>query len=106
MLPILIIALTCCSSRPASGPIVGHRDSDFVKSEAEIALLETRSGNGYGEAAWSLFTHYELGLRDEAKAEPWLQKAAQLGNPKAKRYIEIRSNKDRGGYEPGRSVTK
>jgi len=91
LLPIAVITFTCCSSRPTTEAMPGHRDSDFVLSKSEIAVLEAKSVKGDAEAAWKLFTHYELGLRDEVKAEPWLQKAAKLGSPKAKRYIEIRS---------------
>lgn len=68
-----------------------HRDSNFVKSAAQIAALEQKAANGDGQAAWELFAHYALGLRDEAKAEPWLQRAAKLDYQKAKRYIEIRA---------------
>jgi hypothetical protein len=71
-----------------------HRDSNFVKSSTEVAALEQKVASGDSEAAWDLFGHYALGLRDEAKAEPWLQEARKLGNPKAKRYIEIRNAKD------------
>ena len=88
--PFATGTLSNCRSQPPP-KTMQHRDSNFIKSPAEIAVLESKAANGDGQAAWDLFTHYALGLRDEAKAEPWLQKAAKMGNPKAKRYIEIRN---------------
>jgi hypothetical protein len=90
LIPLATGTLISCSSHSAPKKIQ-HRDSNFVKSAAEIESLENKVVKGDGAAAWDLFTHYALGLRDEAKAEPWLRKAAQLGNANARRYIEIRS---------------
>jgi hypothetical protein len=89
LVPLAAGTLSNCSSQPSANS--SHRDSNFIKSPTEIAALEKKAASGDGKAAWDLFGHYGLGLRDEAKAEPWLQRAAQLGNPKAKRYIEIRN---------------
>jgi hypothetical protein len=92
LIPLATGTLTNCSSSPPEKSM-HHRDSNFVKSAAEIAALEQKAANGDSQAADDLFMHYAFGLRDDAKAEPWLQKAAQLGNPKARRYIEIRSER-------------
>lgn len=84
-------ALSSCNALPPTG--LKHRDSNLVKPAAEIVVLERQAAEGDGQASWDLFVHYAFGLRDEAKAEPWLQKAAQSGNSRAKHYIEIRNRR-------------
>ena len=96
MVPLAASTMTNCSSQPPAKSM-HSRNFDLLKSPAEITTLEKRVANGDGQAAWELATHYAFGLSDEAKAEPWLQKAARLGSPRAKRYIEIREERKRGG---------
>ncbi len=52
--------------------------------------LKKKAVAGDGNAAWTLFMHYGLGLRDEKTAERWLQLAYRLGEPNAQRYIKVR----------------
>ena len=68
---------------------LSHRDSVFIKSEAELADLKSKANAGNGDAAWAVFEHYALGMRDQATAEKWLKMADQLGNEKARKYIEL-----------------
>ena len=71
---------------------MSHRDSVFIKSETGLADLKSKANAGNGDAAWAVFEHYALGMRDQATAEKWLKMADQLGNEKAQKYIEVRSN--------------
>ncbi len=75
-------------------PVAGHRDSTLRKSPEEVARLTVLAKKGDGNAAWSLFLHYGLGVRDTAAAKRWLELANQLGNENARRQIAAQKTVD------------
>jgi len=80
-----ILSLPGCSTQTA------HRDSSLAQNADNLKILKYKAMNGDDEAAWIVFQHYALGIRNVAEAEKWLGIAAKHGNAKAKRYMEIRS---------------
>ena len=58
------------------------------KSQRELALLKKEALGGNKDAAWTVFLHYELGLRRREAAWPWVTLATTLDNPSAKKYLE------------------
>ena len=84
-----MLLLTSCNHLELL-PQQGHRDSTLEKNPAELATLQERAAEGNREAAWAIYLHYLLGVRDRAKAEPWLITSARLAHPYALKTLQDR----------------
>lgn len=64
--------LGCSATRGTPEP----QDARFVRSPAELATLKQLARAGDADAAYLVFLHYSLGLRDAAAGEEWLHRSA------------------------------
>ena len=73
----------------------GQNKSDFMKkSDSDKARLEERANNGDGTAAYELFVTYAFGDQNLEKAEFWIKRAADLGEPRACEDFAKRKKKE------------
>ena len=90
-----------CSSKkepPEESPVKGNAESGEVHgsmnqalklSDEDVEVYEEKAVRGDPEAAFRLYRHYEIGIRDYVMAEKWLRIAAFLGHEIAKFNLNI-----------------
>ena len=62
-------------------------NADLLIPPNELPVLQKAANAGDSGAAMKLYDHFALGLEDQAGAEPWLRRAAQLHDPQAERTL-------------------
>src|SRR5678816_1470334 len=69
-----------CEEGPPTPPIHTH---GLDLAEAERLQLERKAADGDASAAMRLWTYYAIELHDSRAADPWLCRAAELGDATA-----------------------
>jgi hypothetical protein len=87
---ILVVGTFICLTDVAKSQRT-QRDASLIKQPKDLAMLQTKALHGDKDAAWTVFIHYNVGLHDEVKAEPWLRLALKLKNQNAVHYLEVRA---------------
>ena len=64
-------------------PRAKQRGDGLRRPPEEVVRLTKRANAGDSEAAFKLFLHYDIGLRDPKRGNYWLKLAARLGSPEA-----------------------
>ena len=78
---LFCIMLTGCQS---AHPVHTH---GMDLSVSERTQLERKAASGDAAAAWRLYDYHNLEHHDEAAADPWLRRAAELDHPQAQRLL-------------------
>ena len=65
----------------------GHCGAGTSLTEKELKALENKALAGDAKAARHLWNLYTFSIRDEATADKWLRKAAELKEPEAQRWL-------------------
>ena len=67
--------------------VYGHCGAGTSLTKKEIEALEKKASDGDAKAARHLWNLYSYSIRDEATADKWLRKAAELKEPEAQRWL-------------------
>ena len=84
MRPLILlfcIVLTACQN---TQPIHTH---GMDLSVSERTQLERKAASGDAAAAWRLYLYHSFEHHNEAAADPWLRRAAELDHPQAQRSL-------------------
>ncbi len=65
-----------------------YRNQEFLLTKPALVKLKRKALAGDPKASFEVFTHYSWGLRDDAKAEPWLRLSDKLGSHDAKSWLK------------------
>src|SRR5947209_8787964 len=83
---VAFVVLTGCA--PSADIKYIDRDAAFRLSGKELISAKKKAFAGDGNAAFQVFFHYGIGMRDGKRAESWLRLALKNGSSAARDYAK------------------